>query len=773
GRLTVKTDRDLDIVLANAHIEGGAGALTYPDLWDKPRTLQRFAFDASYDRKKEVLVVPVAEIDFGGPMLRLTAQVMTPTPIDALWASRKKAKHDFKVTVKIDNLPMDQYGAVWPKTIIPDARNWIVLNMSKGLFTHGEVTVAGHVKLDDLENAVLESGGGYIDAKGGRITYLDGMPAVDGASAHATFDLDHMEVQILGGNTGPITLQPFTIVMDHFQEDVQYITIPAKIQGPTTNVLTLLDAPPLGYAKEIGLDPADSTGTVEGTLTLHMPLLDALLLKDVEVKADARLKDFGAKKLVPGIEISQGNLDLAVTKDGFGLKGGVALNKVPSQLAWVSSFHSDDGKPLHAGTVKAVVKNDQWDAFYGLGTLVKVQGETPVTIDYQNLKKGVSRVTGQVALKTAAVQVSDIAWKKEAGTAAQLSFELNIETGKNLVFKTIDLQGEGIRVKGTAELDEKTSQLVALNFNPFIVGRSNASVYYSQPVELALPLTIRVEGESFDTSGFEDDKEKPKPDERAKNYELRVTKLYTSEKGYMASLKGHARRDKEGWREIDLWGVAQGSVPVDIKLEQKEGRGIFSFKSDNFGLALQGLGLSDGVQGGNIEINGEGSAEQPRTIEGKIKIDSFVVYDLPVLARLLSAVSPFGFVDLITGDANFNHLRGKFRWQGNQVDLRDVRAAGSVVGINLDGRIDTETNEANLNGTLVPFSFVNSIIGSIPLIGDMITGGSGQGVIAAAFTVKGPLANPSVSVNPVSLLTPGFLRNIFFAGEEPSEDKKP
>ena len=37
----------------------------------------------------------------------------------------------------------------------------------------------------------------------------------------------------------------------------------------------------------------------------------------------------------------------------------------------------------------------------------------------------------------------------------------------------------------------------------------------------------------------------------------------------------------------------------------------------------------------------------------------------------------------------------------------------------------------------------------------------GGGVFAARYTMRGPLADPDVFVNPLSALTPGFLREIF------------
>ena len=56
---------------------------------------------------------------------------------------------------------------------------------------------------------------------------------------------------------------------------------------------------------------------------------------------------------------------------------------------------------------------------------------------------------------------------------------------------------------------------------------------------------------------------------------------------------------------------------------------------------------------------------------------------------------------------------------------------------------------------------LNSILGNIPLIGNFLLGGEGQGLFAAAFRASGPLDDPTISVNPLSALAPGMLRNLF------------
>ena len=48
-----------------------------------------------------------------------------------------------------------------------------------------------------------------------------------------------------------------------------------------------------------------------------------------------------------------------------------------------------------------------------------------------------------------------------------------------------------------------------------------------------------------------------------------------------------------------------------------------------------------------------------------------------------------------------------------------------------------------------------------PLIGTILTGGEGQGLLAANYRMSGPAADPQVSVNPLSALAPGFLRQLF------------
>ena len=68
---------------------------------------------------------------------------------------------------------------------------------------------------------------------------------------------------------------------------------------------------------------------------------------------------------------------------------------------------------------------------------------------------------------------------------------------------------------------------------------------------------------------------------------------------------------------------------------------------------------------------------------------------------------------------------------------------------------------ADLDGTIVPAYLLNSALGNIPVIGELFTGGEGQGIFAATYSVRGPIDDAEITVNPLAALAPGILRDVF------------
>jgi hypothetical protein len=129
------------------------------------------------------------------------------------------------------------------------------------------------------------------------------------------------------------------------------------------------------------------------------------------------------------------------------------------------------------------------------------------------------------------------------------------------------------------------------------------------------------------------------------------------------------------------------------------------------------------------------------------------------LTSIANAISGEGLV--------FKSALIPFRKDGDLVEVEDARAFGPGIGITVEGEIDLAASTLALQGTLVPAYVVNSILGEIPLLGDILTGGDeGGGIFAVAYRVDGPRDAPEVTVNPLSMLAPGYLRSLFSAASE-------
>ena len=82
---------------------------------------------------------------------------------------------------------------------------------------------------------------------------------------------------------------------------------------------------------------------------------------------------------------------------------------------------------------------------------------------------------------------------------------------------------------------------------------------------------------------------------------------------------------------------------------------------------------------------------------------------------------------------------------------------GPAVSILLQGYVDIG-KIVSLRGTLVPATKLNSIIASIPVVGEILVGKkTGEGVVGVSFKMKGPPKDIKTTVNPIKTLTPRFI----------------
>jgi hypothetical protein len=80
------------------------------------------------------------------------------------------------------------------------------------------------------------------------------------------------------------------------------------------------------------------------------------------------------------------------------------------------------------------------------------------------------------------------------------------------------------------------------------------------------------------------------------------------------------------------------------------------------------------------------------------------------------------------------------------------------VGATIEGNIDYVRDDLRLHGTFVPFYGINNIFGRVPFFGEILGGGSNEGLLGIAYEASGPPRAPRVSVNIATVVAPGILR---------------
>ena len=144
--------------------------------------------------------------------------------------------------------------------------------------------------------------------------------------------------------------------------------------------------------------------------------------------------------------------------------------------------------------------------------------------------------------------------------------------------------------------------------------------------------------------------------------------------------------------------------------------------------------------------------------KSNLKIHDFKLQDVPILAKILSLASLQGFADLLTGEGiRFKELEMDLTTKKNLITIDEMYAIGPSISVLLSGYV-VKGELISLRGTLVPATTLNKVIGSIPILGNILVGKkTGEGIFGVSFKIKGSPKDLKTTVNPIKTLTPRFI----------------
>jgi len=196
-----------------------------------------------------------------------------------------------------------------------------------------------------------------------------------------------------------------------------------------------------------------------------------------------------------------------------------------------------------------------------------------------------------------------------------------------------------------------------------------------------------------------------------------------------------------------------GGTAVSGRVVPRNGRSAVQLTATDAGGVLRSANIAKQVHGGALSLTlvpvGSDGA-----FDGHAEIKDVRIKDAPTIAALVNAVSVVGLINELNGDGiYFDTVEADFRLSSNRVNLTQASATGASLGISMDGVFATDTGQVALQGVISPVYLLNGIASFLTR--------KGEGLLGFNYTIGGTVQSPSVSVNPLSGLLPGALRDIF------------
>jgi hypothetical protein len=223
----------------------------------------------------------------------------------------------------------------------------------------------------------------------------------------------------------------------------------------------------------------------------------------------------------------------------------------------------------------------------------------------------------------------------------------------------------------------------------------------------------------------------------------------------------------------DVEGRFLSERPLAIRVRPNAAGRQLQITSADGGAALRASNLYSKVSGGSLEFSAFLANGGNSTIQnGRLVLRDFDVRNEAALADIDSRGKSKKSGPRSEG-LSFTRLTLPFTTDAKFIRLGDSLLTGIELGASAEGLIRKSDGAIDITGTIIPAYGINAAVGNIPLLGEIFTGGKGQGIFGLTFALSGSMANPKIQYNPISAIAPGIFRKIFeFDGAGPPAKQK-
>lgn len=668
------------------------------------------------------------------------------------------------------NLSMERVPDYWPQSAAPDVHDWVKNNIKAGFVPTGGITMQFGGNRDGITLNGLDASARIENA---RVTYMDDMPAVEDVKADLHFTKNDIDITLIDGHTDGVFLQKGMLSFAGLTRPATMFVLDTDLETESlSDVFKILSSPALKITQAAFINPANISGGATGCFKLTFPMTGGPINPaDVRVSVTADAKDVTLSHyLIDALNIQSTGAHLDLTEKEMTLTGSGKMRTGDMNFTLYQSF---DFAPDVTTDLKAsaVLTNEaRADLNIDFLTPPNIAGDIPAEFALRFFKDKTGLATVDLDLTPANIDLGVIGWKKAAGVAGKGTAEIRLTDYDFASVPKIELT-DALHTRIRAKIDFSAAHtLKKIDISPISTGRTHAQ---ARARFLKKSIRFDMTGAALDWASLmkaATPEQSVRKQANAKQTDWPAVvinaafdRIFLSAAGTADDIAFAGIYKNGGWRKMNGTGsVGEQKMPFVFSLSPSTAPDeyTFSLSTRDAGYALNVLDYISTVKGGTLQVK---STYVPgKGIDGLVEIKDFYLEDQPVLTRLLRLTSFTGIYDTLTGQGlHFNKAEIPYKVNQTAMSFKDALITGSSLGITLNGLYNRETGFLDLYGSLLPFYGVNSLPGKIPLIGKLFVGEKGGGLIGVAYSVKGLLPNPEISVNPLSALAPGAARNLF------------
>ncbi|MDN3568896.1 DUF3971 domain-containing protein [Paeniroseomonas aquatica] len=710
--------------------------------------------------------------------------------------------------IGLDAVAFADLPGYWPRGLgSPKGgeRDWITQNITTGSIRNGRWRIEAEAPEGQPEAMRITALTGTAEASDATVHWLRPVPAAVGVSGTAEFSLKEITLRVRGGRQpaaegarSSLDLREGVVRFFNLDADPGNSEIVLQVAGPLAEAVTLLKHPRLKLFERRPLALRVAEGQAEARITIGFPLVEDLPVEDLRIRATARVTEAKLPGMLLDQDLDRAAFELAVDTDTLKASGTALLLGAPVKLGIDLDFRRGPATQVVERATLSGRLDARQIAILGFDATRALEGPVALEARSEKRRNGQGQVVLRGDLRDARLGVEALNWAKLPGTAGTADAVLRMQGDALTGVDSFQVEALELSLRGRASF-ARQSRLERVEITESIFGGSRFTGEVRPPDRAGAAWAIALRGPLADLRPVlgppgHAEGGAVRPDGAATGapaaeggppltLDLRFDRVTMGGDRNLLGVQAWARTDARGvLREAQATGRTAarglGSAPPAPGVPARPGQpGPFEFTltprgeqrqlrlvAEDGGGLLHALDLVNVIRGGRLNVTASYAELRPGApLVGTAELDQFVLSDAPAAAKLLQAMTLYGLVEAAQGGSGlvFSRLVAPFSLTPEALTLADARAFSASLGVTAKGRILRERAIAEVEGTIVPAYVFNTLLGNLPLIGRLFSPEAGGGVFAATYRIQGPLADPTVVVNPLAALTPGFLRGLF------------